>query len=136
MNRLRDDILARGITFPSRDELSDGWNAPAPFADAVIVLKGRGDVIEIGDGLIHPDALGRAVDAIRRWFGGHAELAVGDLKEALGITRKHAIPLLELLDQKGFTTRKGNARVGGPALSGAKKPLEGGKLGLPENGFP
>jgi selenocysteine-specific elongation factor len=81
-------------------------------------------VIEIGDGLIHPAALELAVGAIRTWFSTRVELAVGDLKELLGLTRKHAIPLLELLDQRGLTARKGNARVAGPALSDAKKDLD------------
>jgi selenocysteine-specific elongation factor len=124
VNRLRDDVAARGITFASRDELAAGWKAPEPFADAVTILKGRGDVIEIGDGLIHPAALELAVGAIRTWFSTRVELAVGDLKEMLGLTRKHAIPLLELLDQRGLTARKGNARVAGPALSDAKKDLD------------
>jgi selenocysteine-specific elongation factor len=134
VGRLRDDVRARGITFASRDELAAAWTARERFADAVTVLKGRGDVVEVGDGLVHPDALKQGVDALRRWFGGHNELAVGDLKEALGITRKHAIPLLEFFDRRGLTTRKGNARVAGPALGDAKKLVDDENLGLPETG--
>jgi selenocysteine-specific elongation factor len=77
--------------------------------------------------------LEQGVEALRAWFDEHPELAVGDLKEALGITRKHAIPLLEFFDQRGLTTRRGNARVAGPGLAGAKNPVDGGNLGLPEN---
>jgi selenocysteine-specific elongation factor len=121
VNRLRDDVAARGIAFASRDELEAGWSAPQPFADAVTVLKGRGEVVDVGDGLVHPAALEQAAGALRAWFAAHAELAVGDLKDMLGITRKHAIPLLELFDQRGLTARKGNSRVAGSALSDAKK---------------
>jgi len=38
------------------------------------------------------------------------ELTVADFKELTGLTRKYAIPLLELLDQMGVTRRKGRIR--------------------------
>jgi selenocysteine-specific elongation factor len=133
VGRLRDSIVEHGVAFASRDELGAGWSARESFADAVTVLKGRGEAVEIDDGLIHPAALDRGVEVLRAWFAGRTELAVGDLKDALGVTRKHAIPLLEFFDRHGFTVRRGNARVAGPALSGARKSVETEKLGLPEN---
>ncbi|HEX6790235.1 MAG TPA: selenocysteine-specific translation elongation factor [Candidatus Krumholzibacteria bacterium] len=132
VGRLRDEIQSRGVAFASRDELGTGWGAREPFADAVTVLKGRGEAVEVGEGLIHPAALELAIDAVRRWFAGHAELGVGDLKEALGITRKHAIPLLELFDRRGWTARRGNTRVAGSGLPGAKIVVDKQNLGLPE----
>lgn len=37
-------------------------------------------------------------------------LTVGDLKTLAGLSRRHAIPLLELLDQRGLTRREGDRR--------------------------
>jgi len=38
-------------------------------------------------------------------------IAVAAFKELTGITRKHAIPLLEYLDRQRFTRRAGDERV-------------------------
>jgi selenocysteine-specific elongation factor len=61
----------------------------------------------------------RAVAFVRaRFAAGAAELAVGDVKDGLGISRKWAVPLLEALDREGVTRREGNARTKGPVLGG------------------
>jgi selenocysteine-specific elongation factor len=41
-------------------------------------------------------------------------MTVADLKEMFGLSRKYAVPLLEHLDQSGFTRRSGDERVAGP----------------------
>jgi selenocysteine-specific elongation factor len=65
--------------------------------------------------------LARALDDIERrvreHFAMHPELAVGDLKEILGISRRHAVPILEWLDRRGITSRRGDTRVPGRALA-------------------
>jgi selenocysteine-specific elongation factor len=43
------------------------------------------------------------------------EIGVADLKGLTGTTRKYSIPLLEYLDGKRITVRKGDTRVLGPA---------------------
>jgi selenocysteine-specific elongation factor len=37
--------------------------------------------------------------------------SVADFKTRFGVTRKYAIPLLELLDREGVTRRMGNERI-------------------------
>ena len=117
---LRDRIRRAGVNFLSRDEVAVGWPGPERFADAVTVLRGRGDAVEVGDGLIHPEAIARCLEALRGLFAGRAEISVGDVKDTLGITRKHAIPLLEYCDSRGITVRRGNNRVAGSALDEKK----------------
>jgi selenocysteine-specific elongation factor len=39
------------------------------------------------------------------------EISPGDIKDLLGISRKYAIPLLELMDARRVTTRMGERRV-------------------------
>jgi selenocysteine-specific elongation factor len=39
------------------------------------------------------------------------EIAPGDIKDLLGISRKYAIPLLEHLDARRITARAGEKRV-------------------------
>jgi selenocysteine-specific elongation factor len=97
------------------------------------VLREHADVIELTDGWIHREALEQVASALQALFATRGEVAVGDFKDALGITRKHAIPLLEFFDSNGVTVRKGNARMAGPALGDAKKLVEKRKLGLPDS---
>jgi selenocysteine-specific elongation factor len=41
---------------------------------------------------------------------GKSEISIAEFKNLTGLTRKYAIPLLELLDQRGITRRKGSIR--------------------------
>jgi selenocysteine-specific elongation factor len=112
---LLEEIRAAGVTFPGRAALERGWRSAHRFADALQYLKDRGDIVEVGDdGVIHKDALAKCVDELRRLFERQDEVSVADLKNVLGVTRKHAIPLLEALDAKRVTKRAGNNRVKGP----------------------
>ena len=39
------------------------------------------------------------------------EFTVADFRDLLQITRRHAVPLLEWLDSRGLTTRRGDVRI-------------------------
>jgi selenocysteine-specific elongation factor len=41
---------------------------------------------------------------------------VSQFREAAGNTRKHALPLLNYLDENGITRRRENVRIAGPRL--------------------
>jgi selenocysteine-specific elongation factor len=71
-------------------------------------------------------ALGRAAwdrarEAVRAHFAQRPELAVADLKESLGISRKYAVPLLETLDRAQITVRNSNVRTAGPKLAATER---------------
>jgi selenocysteine-specific elongation factor len=51
-----------------------------------------------------------ARDVRERWPKG-ARLEVGEFKDLTGLTRKHAIPLLEYLDRTRVTRRAGEHRI-------------------------
>ncbi|NQU08611.1 MAG: selenocysteine-specific translation elongation factor [Candidatus Abyssubacteria bacterium] len=57
------------------------------------------------------DHLEKASTKIREHFKTADKLGVGDLKTLLGVSRKHAVPLLEYFDKIGLTTRVGDYRV-------------------------
>ena len=58
-------------------------------------------------------ALDALVDRVRAWLDAHETLSPGDFKTLSGLTRKHAIPMLEWLDRHGVTRRRGDVRVRG-----------------------
>ncbi len=43
-------------------------------------------------------------------------VTVAQVRDALGNTRKHVLPLVALLDSRGVTRRRGDVRIGGPRL--------------------
>jgi selenocysteine-specific elongation factor len=73
------------------------------------VLAERRKVVQGPEGLlIHARWLDDIITRVRAM--GKKELTVADFKAMTGLSRKYAIPLLELLDQMGVTRRKGATR--------------------------
>ena len=80
-------------------------------------LVRRGVLFE-RDGLwFHVEALDLAGRAAARLLATSPEgFTMGALRDELGITRKHAVPLATELDARGITRRRGDLRIGGPRL--------------------
>ena len=111
-------VGAAGVAFPSRSELEAEWPGPGQFVDALQLLRDAGEVADVGDGVAHREALGAVIAALRALFSGQPAVTVGEVKSALGLTRKHVIPLLEHFDRLRVTQRKGDTRIRGPAFPG------------------
>jgi selenocysteine-specific elongation factor len=81
-------------------------------------LVRRGRVIERDGVFFAPAAIERAADVVERLCAEHPDgVTVGQLREAMGTTRKWAVPLAALLDARGITRRHGDLRVPGPRLA-------------------
>jgi len=114
---LAEAVRGKGVAFPSVSEVERAWSGRERFQDALQVLKDRGELVAVGtDGVIHREALERCVEALRGLFASRDRVSVGDVKEALGLSRKHTIPILEHFDAAGVTRRAGNDRLAGPAF--------------------
>jgi selenocysteine-specific elongation factor len=50
-----------------------------------------------------------------------AGVTVGQIRDALGSSRKHVLPLLAHLDATGVTRRRGDVRIAGPLLGVARE---------------
>jgi len=122
VDALGERIRAAGVTFPARAELEAAWTEPGRFSDALQLLREAGEVVDVGEGVIHREALAEALSALQALFSRQPEIAVGDVKGALGLTRKHAIPLLEHFDRMHITRRAGDARVRGPSFPDSTAP--------------
>jgi len=82
----------------------------------VRALVRKGLLIERDGLLFHPSAIDTAAHTAARLLTTHDGFTVSDFREALGITRKHALPLANELDARGITRRRGDVRIGGPRL--------------------
>ena len=83
----------------------------AQAAKLIDLLIAQRRLVRIQDGkLFHAEALRDLLVRLRRQAARSARLSVPDFKALAGVTRKHAIPLLEYLDAQRVTRRVGNDR--------------------------
>jgi selenocysteine-specific elongation factor len=95
------DLAAAGFGPPRRAELG----LPIELEHA---LTRRGDLVEVSSDLLYrADTLQKIVEATGQIS---SPFTVADFRDALEITRKHAIPLLEWMDRTGVTVRDGDVR--------------------------
>jgi selenocysteine-specific elongation factor len=97
--------------------------APADPASAGVArpvvreLVRRGLVIERDGVYFAAEAIERAARVIAGLLAASPEgVTVAAVRDALGATRKHVLPLLAQLDATGVTRRRGDLRIGGPRL--------------------
>jgi len=106
-------FAAAGLKVPLLKEVLASLPVDKVRAQKIVTLLLRDRVlVKLGEELVfHRDAL----DALRRQIAARKtktpKLNVGDFKDLFGITRKHAIPLLEYLDRERVTRRVGDERV-------------------------
>jgi selenocysteine-specific elongation factor len=76
------------------------------------VLVGESTLVRVGtSALVARGPLDELARKVReRWPKG-SKLEVGAFKDLTGLTRKHAIPLLEYLDRTRLTRRAGDDRI-------------------------
>jgi selenocysteine-specific elongation factor len=109
---------------PAVAALAAGGLAPEPPAGIdraeLRALARRGTLVE-RDGLWwHADAIAGASAVAAVLLAERPDgFTVGEFREAAGITRKHAVPLLAELDSRGVTRRRGDRRIAGKLLPGA-----------------
>lgn len=104
------------------DLLAGGTSPPDPVGvdrTQLRELVRRALVVE-RDGLyFHPNAIESAAQAAAELLREHpAGFTMSEFREALGNTRKHAVPLATELDARGITRRRDDVRIGGPKLPG------------------
>lgn len=106
-------LAAGGAAPPSLDELRRDI-ASRDFDTIVKLLAETGRVTKVTSGMIfHPRVLDELRSKVVGYFEKHERLAVAEFKDLAGVTRKHAIPILEFLDREGTTLRLGDFRVKG-----------------------
>ena len=98
---------------PTLTELKDRLHHPPSRTEEVyFFLVQQGDLIRIGGELaLPPSQADRLKDEFRVKFSPGQPFSIPEFKDALGISRKYAIPFLEYLDRKGITRRQGDGRV-------------------------
>lgn len=93
-------------------------DAPTEITSAELRRLERAGLLVERDGLwFHVDALESARSVARDLLDRNpAGFTLAEFRDALGITRKHAVPLATELDTRGMTRRRGDVRIEGPRL--------------------
>jgi selenocysteine-specific elongation factor len=82
-------------------------------------LVQRGLTIEHDGVWFHPDVIGAATTVAKHLLQANPDgFTVAQFRDAVGATRKHALPLVALLDKRGITRRREDFRIAGPRLEG------------------
>jgi selenocysteine-specific elongation factor len=106
--RLNEALAQHPFDPPSRKELAPD----AVSQRALRFLIETREVVEIGAELImSAAALAQATDVIRGYIRAHGPATVSELRQALGSSRRVAVPLLEHLDRTFVTLRQGDRRA-------------------------
>lgn len=105
-----------GLTPPTTDALTEQLGIPKQAAHRALgFLNENGYARRVGDFYFSAKALQQAEETVVRHLQSNGPSTATELKDALKISRKHAIPLLEYMDAQGTTRREGDLRK----LSGA-----------------
>ncbi len=112
-DRIMTLIRSSGLAPPDRSELARADARLLPVLNRLVTqgaLIQASDRVQKRDFLFHPEAIEDAKRQLAPLLGGGG-LLTGEAGRALGITRKHAVPLLEHLDSVRFTRRVADRRV-------------------------
>lgn len=109
--KLSDILREAGVKPPfAADLFIQADLAPKQAYKALGVLEKQGRIEKVNDDLFFDSqAFATLKTAVAEQLAGGPASAT-ELKDAMGLSRKHAIPVLEHLDGTGFTRRVGDAR--------------------------
>ena len=114
----QDDVFAN---HPLIDELEANPFSPAQpdglSSDEIRGLIQRGTVIQNDGVLFAASAIDSAATVVAQLLGEKPDgVTVAEIRDALGTTRKFALPICAVLDSTGVTRRREDLRIAGPRL--------------------
>jgi len=107
------DYQTAGLQPPTVKQVKDAATKnQASVPQLVALAAGEGRLVEISpEFYLHAEADRHLRDTLREKMTGHEGMTMSEIREALGTTRKYAVPFCEYLDRAGFTRREGDVRV-------------------------
>ena len=104
---------------PTLKEISDQLQLPIDTVTSLSRFAVQtGILLDAGNGLLlSAQVFKQFCVELKELFDANPEQAVADIRDRWQVTRKHAIPFLELCDALNVTTRTENVRSAGPKLA-------------------
>jgi len=120
-DRLDKLFLEAGFSPPSFKETLAGIEKKLAQQVRVALLE-SGRLVDVGESVVlHREAVALAEQKVRALFARKPELTASEIRQELGTTRKYIIPLLNHLDSRGVTQRKGEVRILRPRPTETKR---------------
>jgi len=117
--RLREQVESAlreaGLTPPPPEAVAESLSADADRVAALIRLLGdEGTLVRLDEGLVmHRDAVEKAKRVVLELFAKSGGFSTVEFRDALGTSRKFAVPLLDYFDTVRLTVRSGSRRTPG-----------------------
>jgi selenocysteine-specific elongation factor len=112
VDRLREVLNEGGLAPPFVEELPEDLTGRSDLWALLHWLEREGTVEQVADDLyVATTALRDGQARVREVLGGREGLGPADFREALDVTRKHLIPLLNFFDHRGVTLRLADGRT-------------------------
>ncbi|TPW07496.1 MAG: selenocysteine-specific elongation factor, partial [bacterium] len=116
--RVREAITKGGYSPPNVRELDAELAMGGALTEILAALTAEGELVKVAADFYYPRTrLEAMATGLHGFFAERNEMRVADLKDLFGISRKHAVPVLEYFDRLGVTRRLGDVRVAGRLLS-------------------
>jgi selenocysteine-specific elongation factor len=118
-DRLTDAILSRvragGWAPPGVDDLANSVCQPRGRVEKLLrLLTDRGELLTLADGIfMHREAIDASKQVALQLFARSPSFTTMQFRDALAVSRKYAVPLLDHLDRIRFTVRSGHDRTPG-----------------------
>ncbi|MGH7681500.1 MAG: selenocysteine-specific translation elongation factor [Candidatus Eiseniibacteriota bacterium] len=115
MDRLEAKLGAEGFQVPGLSEALRDLPAGLDSGELVRHMIESGRAVRVTSEMLYPQALWSEIEKrVRAHFTRRPSLTMAEFKDLLQVSRKYAVPLLELLDRTGLTRREGDNRAAGP----------------------
>lgn len=100
-----------GFQPPSTEELKAGFAAEKRFTHVFSSMITGKNLIRLDEKhFIHKDYYAKALEGLKELSGQKGQIILGEYRDYLGISRKHAVSLLESFDRGGITRKSGDVR--------------------------
>ncbi|KNZ43366.1 selenocysteine-specific translation elongation factor [Acetobacterium bakii] len=111
LNEVGDLYKSNGFSPPSLDDLAKHYGKNKQYTGAITMLKKSGTIVSLDlKYFIHKEYYEKALALLNAHFEKNDEIALGDYRDMLGVSRKYAVALLEEFDKKKITRKVGEGR--------------------------
>jgi selenocysteine-specific elongation factor len=113
--QVADAFQKAGWAGPTAAELAASLGQPLPRVEKIMgLLAERAVLVRLEpQAFVHHNALEAAKVVVLRLFAQKPSFSTMAFRDALGVSRKYAVPLLDYLDKMRFTVRSGHDRTPG-----------------------
>ena len=114
-DRISTAFQSAGWAAPTAAELATALGEPPARVEKIVkLLVEKAVLVRLDERLcIHRDAFEAAKQEALGLFARKKSFSTMEFRDALGVSRKHAVPLLDCLDKVRFTVRSGHDRTPG-----------------------